>query len=51
MLFAITGLLTLNLGLVAHAFVPLLEGRRDETEKAQDFTKASTSSPANIGKK
>jgi hypothetical protein len=51
MLFAITGLLTLNLGLLAQAFVPLSEGRRDETEKVQAFTNASTSALAYNGKK
>ncbi len=51
MLFAITGLFTLSLGLLAQAFVPLPEGRGDETEKAQDLTIASTSAPADIGKK
>jgi hypothetical protein len=51
MLFAITGLFTLSLGLIAQAYVPLPEGRRDETEKAQDFTNASTSAPAYNGNK
>jgi hypothetical protein len=51
MLFAITGLFTLSLGLLAQAFLPLPDGRGDETEKVQDLTIASTSVPTYIGKK
>jgi hypothetical protein len=50
MLVASTGLIVVNLGLLAQALVPLHKDREVVTGKNQHLTKASTSLPACLGK-